>query len=181
MARVYNFSAGPAALPAEVLDVVREDIPDWGGTGMSVMEVSHRGKEFVELAARCEANLRDLLAIPDDYDVLWIQGGATLQMAMAPLNLTGPEDCADYVVTGRWGKKAAQEAGKFCTVNIAADSSGENFTGIPEESGWQLTDDAAYLHITSNETIAGVEFHFVPQSESPIVQNRGNLVSLLPN
>jgi len=180
MARVHNFSAGPAALPAEVLDVIREDIPDWCGTGMSVMEVSHRGKEFVELAARCEANLRDLLAIPDDYDVLWIQGGATLQMAMAPLNLTGPDDCADYVVTGSWGEKAAQEAGKFCTVNIAADGSGENFTGIPDESAWQQTDDAAYLHITSNETIAGVEFHFVPQSESPIVSDMSSTILSRP-
>lgn len=180
MARVYNFSAGPAALPTEVLDVIREDIPDWSGTGMSVMEVSHRGKEFVELAVRCEENLRDLLAIPDDYDVLWIQGGATLQMAMVPLNLTGPDDCADYVVTGSWGKKAAKEAGKFCTINIAADGSGENFTRIPEESGWQRTDDAAYLHITSNETIAGVEFHFVPQSESPIVSDMSSTILSRP-
>ena len=113
MARVYNFSAGPAALPAEVLDVIREDIPDWSGTGMSVMEVSHRGKEFVELALRCEENLRDLLAIPDDYDVLWIQGGATLQMAMAPLNLTGPDDCADYVVTGSWARKRRRKPENF--------------------------------------------------------------------
>lgn len=180
MARVYNFSAGPAALPTEVLDVIREDIPDWSGTGMSVMEVSHRGKEFVELAVRCEENLRDLLAIPDDYDVLWIQGGATLQMAMAPLNLTGPDDCADYVVTGSWGKKAAKEAGKFCTINIAADGSGENFTRIPEESSWLRTDDAAYLHITSNETIAGVEFHFVPQSESPIVSDMSSTILSRP-
>ena len=180
MTRVYNFSAGPAALPAEVLDVIREDIPDWSGTGMSVMEVSHRGKEFVELAVRCEANLRDLLAIPDDYDVLWMQGGATLQMAMAPLNLAEPNDVADYVVTGSWGRKAAQEAEKFCAVNIAADSSGENFIGIPEESGWQQTVDAAYLHITSNETIAGVEFHFVPQSESPIVSDMSSTILSRP-
>ncbi len=180
MARVYNFSAGPAALPAEVLDVIRDDIPDWSGTGMSVMEVSHRGKEFVELAVRCEENLRDLLAIPDNYDVLWIQGGATLQMAMAPLNLTGPDDCADYVVTGSWGKKAAKEAGKFSTINIAANGSCENFTRIPEESGWQRTDDAAYLHITSNETIAGVEFHFIPQSESPIVSDMSSTILSRP-
>ena len=180
MTRVYNFSAGPAALPVEVLNVIREDIPDWSGTGMSVMEVSHRGKEFVELAVRCEANLRDLLAIPDDYDVLWMQGGATLQMAMAPLNLAEPNDVADYVVTGSWGRKAAQEAEKFCAVNIAADSSGENFIGIPEESGWQQTVDAAYLHITSNETIAGVEFHFVPQSESPIVSDMSSTILSRP-
>ena len=180
MARVYNFSAGPAALPDEVLDVIREDIPDWCGTGMSVMEVSHRGKEFVELARRCEANLRDLLAIPDDYSVLWIQGGATLQMAMAPLNLAGPDDVADYVVTGSWGKKAAKEAGKFCTVNMAADGSGEKFTAIPDESSWQQSSNAAYLHITSNETIVGVEFHFVPESESPLVSDMSSTILSRP-
>ncbi len=180
MARVYNFSAGPAALPAEVLEIIREDIPDWCGTGMSVMEVSHRGKEFVELAERCEANLRELLAIPDDYSVLWIQGGATLQMAMAPLNLAGPDDVVDYVITGSWGKKAAGEAGKFCAVNIAADGSDEKFTAIPDESGWQHSNNAAYLHITSNETIAGVEFHFIPKSKSPLVSDMSSTILSRP-
>ena len=123
MSRVYNFSAGPAALPIEVLEQIRDDIPDWMGTGMSVLEVSHRGKHFVELAARCESNLRRLLAIPDDYSVLWTQGGATMQMAMVPLNLAGEGHTVDYVQTGSWGKKAAAEARKFCNVNLAADSS----------------------------------------------------------
>ncbi len=123
MSRVFNFSAGPAALPLEVLEKIRNDIPDWQGTGMSVMEVSHRGKHFVELAARSEANIRELLDIPADYSVLFPQGGATLQMAMVPLNLTGPDDTVDYVVTGSWGKKAAGEATKFCKVNVAADAS----------------------------------------------------------
>lgn len=100
MSRVHNFSAGPAALPLDVLEIIRNDIPDWQGTGMSVMEISHRSKEFIELAARCESNLRQLLSIPDGYSVLWTQGGATLQMAMAPLNLAGPDDTVDYVVTG---------------------------------------------------------------------------------
>jgi len=169
MSRVYNFSAGPAALPTEVLDIVKSDLPDWGGTGMSVMEISHRSKEFIAVAERCEANLRKLLGIPDNYSVLWIQGGATLQMAMAPLNLTQRDDVADYVVTGSWGKKAAGEARKQCTVNLAADSSDQNFTYIPDESSWQRSPDASYLHITSNETIAGVEFHFVPGGDVPIV------------
>ena len=126
MSRVFNFSAGPAALPLEVLEQIRADLPDWQGTGMSVMEISHRSKEFIGVAARCEANLRELLAVPDDYSVLWTQGGATLQMAMAPLNLAGPEHTVDYVITGSWGKKAAAEAAKQCELNVAADSSDRN-------------------------------------------------------
>jgi len=169
MSRVFNFSAGPAALPLAVLETIRNDIPDWQGTGMSVMEVSHRSKEFVEVAERCEANLRALLKVPDDYSVLFPQGGATLQMAMAPLNLTQPGDTVDYVVTGSWGKKAAGEARKFCTVNLAADASDRNFTYIPEQSGWTRSDDAKYLHYTSNETIAGVQFQFVPDGNVPLV------------
>jgi len=169
MSRVFNFSAGPAALPLDVLEIIRNDIPDWEGTGMSVMEVSHRGKDFVDLAARCETNLRKLLSLPDDYSVLWCQGGATLQMAMAPMNLAAPGAPVDYVVTGSWGKKAAGEAGKFCNVNIAADGSDKNFTYIPAEDTWDRSKDAAYLHITSNETIAGVEFHFTPAGDTPIV------------
>ena len=169
MSRVFNFSAGPAALPIEVLDLIKNDIPDWESTGMSVMEVSHRGKDFVELAARCESNLRKLLSIPEDYSVLWCQGGATMQMAMAPMNLAAPGDAVDYVVTGSWGKKAAGEARKFCDVNIAADASDKNFTYVPEEGTWSRSDDAVYLHITSNETIAGVEFHFTPKGDVPIV------------
>ncbi|MDH3613354.1 MAG: 3-phosphoserine/phosphohydroxythreonine transaminase [Gammaproteobacteria bacterium] len=180
MSRVYNFSAGPAALPLEVLEIIREDIPDWQGTGMSVMEISHRSKEFVGLAERCEANLRELLSIPDDYSVLWTQGGATMQMAMAPLNLTGPDSTVDYVVTGSWGKKAAGEAGKQCNLNLAADSSDKNFTYIPDESGWQRSDDAAYLHVTSNETIAGVEFHFVPGGDVPIVADMSSAILSRP-
>ena len=180
MSRVHNFSAGPAALPLEVLETIREDIPDWQGTGMSVMEISHLSKEFVGLAARCEANLRDLLSIPADYSVLWTQGGATLQMAMAPLNLAGPNDTADYVQTGSWGKKAFSEASKMCNANLAADSSDRNFTYIPDESSWQRSDDAAYLHITSNETIAGVEFHSVPGGDVPVVADMSSTILSRP-
>jgi len=180
MSRVYNFSAGPAALPLEVLEIIRTDIPDWQGTGMSVMEISHRSKDFIGLAERCEANLRDLLSIPDDYSVLWTQGGATLQMAMAPLNLAGPNDTVDYVVTGSWGKKAAGEAAKQCSLNVAADGSDKNFTYIPDESGWQRSDNAAYLHLTSNETIAGVEFHFVPGGDVPIVADMSSTILSRP-
>jgi len=180
MSRVYNFSAGPAALPLEVLESIRNDIPDWLGSGMSVMEVSHRSKDFVKLAARAEANLRKLLGVPDDYAVLFTQGGATMQMAMAPLNLTAPGDTVDYVITGSWGKKAAGEAKKFCEVNIAGDASDRNFTYIPAESGWRRSDNAAYLHITPNETIAGVEFHFVPGGDTPIVADMSSNILSRP-
>ncbi|MDH3430119.1 MAG: 3-phosphoserine/phosphohydroxythreonine transaminase [Gammaproteobacteria bacterium] len=180
MSRVYNFSAGPAALPLEVLESIRNDIPDWQGTGMSVMEISHRSKDFISLAERCEANLRELLSIPEDYSVLWTQGGATLQMAMAPLNLAGPNDTVDYVVTGSWGRKAAAEAAKQCNMHIAADSSDRNFTYIPEESDWQRSENAAYLHLTSNETIAGVEFHFVPGGDAPVVADMSSTILSRP-
>ena len=180
MPRVHNFSAGPAALPVEVLEKIRDDIPDWQGTGMSVMEVSHRGKEFVELAARSEANLRELLGVPDDYAVLFLQGGATLQMAMAPMNLARPGQAADYVITGSWGKKAAGEAAKFCDARIAADASDRNFTYIPDEASWERSENAAYLHYTPNETIAGVEFHFVPGGEAPLVADMSSTILSRP-
>ena len=180
MSRVYNFSAGPAALPLEVLETIRNDIPDWLGSGMSVMEVSHRSKDFVALATRAEATLRELLGVPDDYSVLFPQGGATLQMSMAPLNLTSPGDTVDYVLTGSWGKKAANEAKKFCDVNIAGDASDKNFTYIPGEGTWQRSDNAAYLHITPNETIAGVEFHFVPAGDVPIVADMSSNILSRP-
>jgi phosphoserine aminotransferase len=180
MSRVFNFSAGPAALPLEVLETIRNDIPDWQGTGMTVMEVSHRGKHFVELAARAEANVRELLEIPDDYSVLFTQGGATLQMSMAPLNLSAAGDTADYVVTGSWGKKAAGEAGKFCKAKVIADASDKNFTYIPDESTWQRSDNAAYLHYTPNETIAGVEFHFVPSGDVPLVADMSSTILSRP-
>ncbi len=180
MSRVMNFSAGPAALPLEVLETIRNDIPDWQGTGMSVMEVSHRSKEFMEVAARAEANVRKLLEIPDDYSVLFPQGGATLQMAMVPLNLTAPGDKADYVITGSWGKKAAGEAAKFCEVNVAADASDRNFTYIPDEASWRRSKNASYLHFTPNETIAGVEFHFVPGGDVPLVADMSSTILSRP-
>ena len=180
MSRVFNFSAGPAALPLEVLDQIQNDLPDWQGSGMSVMEVSHRSKEFMAVAARAEATFRELLGISSDYSVLFPQGGATMQMAMAPLNLSGEGDTVDYVVTGSWGKKAANEAKKFCTVNVAADASDKNFTYIPAEDSWQRSDNAAYLHYTPNETIAGVEFHFVPGGDVPLVADMSSTILSRP-
>ena len=180
MSRVFNFSAGPAALPLPVLEQIKADLPDWQGLGMSVMEVSHRGKDFVELAARSEANLRKLLNISDDYAVLFTQGGATMQFAMSPLNLAAPGDTVDYVVTGSWGKKAVGEAKKRCNVNVAADSSDRNFTYIPDESDWSRSENAAYLHYTPNETIAGVEYHFVPEGDVPLVVDMSSTILSRP-
>lgn len=181
MSRVFNFSAGPAAIPDAVLERIRDDIPDWNDTGMSVMEVSHRSKEFVAVAARAEQNLRDLLSIPDNYSVLFPQGGATLQFAMAPLNLSRDGQTVDFVQTGSWSKKAIAEASKFCNVNIVADSSDQNFTYVPAEDGWQRSNDAAYLHYCANETIAGVEFPFIPKSgDTPLVCDMSSTILSRP-
>ena len=169
MTRVYNFSAGPAMLPEEVMRQAAEEMLDWRGTGMSVMEMSHRGKAFVSIAEQAEADLRELLQIPDNYRVLFLQGGATGQFAAVPLNLLGGGQRADYVYTGSWSKKAIAEARKYCEVNVAA--TGEpDLMHIPPQSEWQLSDDAAYVHFTPNETISGVEFHWVPEvGDKPLV------------
>ena len=177
MSRVHNFSAGPAALPEPVLQRIREDIPDWAGTGMSVMEVSHRSKEFVGVAEQAEASLRKLLEIPDGYSVLFMQGGATLQFAMTVLNLANPEDTVDFVLTGSWGRKAIKEASRYCAANVAADAEGSGYKHIPPESEWNKTPDAAYLHYTPNETIGGVEFHFVPDTgDVPLVADMSSTI-----
>jgi phosphoserine aminotransferase len=179
MPRVFNFSAGPAVLPALVLEQIRADIPDWHG-GMSVMEVSHRSKEFIAVAETAERDLRDLLSISDDYSVLFVQGGATLQFAMVPLNLAARADTVDYIQTGTWSKKAIGEARRFCNVNVAADSSDSNFAHIPPQESWHLSDNAAYLHYTPNETIGGVEFHFVPEADAPVVADMSSTILSRP-
>src|SRR5215213_2358276 len=155
MSRIFNFSAGPAMLPAEVLSRAGDEILDWHGSGMSVMEMSHRGKEFVGIAADAEKDLRELLAIPANYKVLFLQGGATLQFAQVPVNLLRGANKADYVSTGEWSKKAIKEAKSYCDVHIAASSGDRNFTYAPKS--WNVRADAAYVHICSNETIGGVE------------------------
>jgi phosphoserine aminotransferase len=181
MSRVYNFSPGPAALPLEVLEQIRDDIPDWNGTGMSVMEVSHRGKAFMEIAAKAERDFRYLLSIPDDYAVLFLQGGATMQFSMVPLNLASAGQAVDYVQTGSWSKKAVAEAKRFCAVNVVADSGDKNFTYVPPQSTWNLSGDAAYLHYTPNETIAGVEFHFIPDTgDVPLVADMSSTILSRP-
>ncbi len=162
MSRVCNFGAGPAMLPAEVLARAGDEMLDWHGSGMGVMEMSHRGKEFMAIAAEAEADLRSLLAVPANYKVLFLQGGATLQFAQVPMNLLRGKRGADYVVTGEWSKKAVKEAKRYCDVQIAASSEDRKFAYAPRD--WKLRADAAYVHYCSNETIGGVEFHWVPDT-----------------
>lgn len=181
MTRVYNFSAGPATLPLEVLEQARDELVDWQGSGMSVMEMSHRGKPFVAIAERAEADLRRLLAVPDDYAVLFLQGGATLQFAMAPINLLRGKGRADYVNTGQWSKKAIKEASRLCDVNVVASSEGSHFTTIPPAGEWRTDPQAAYLHYTPNETIGGVEFHWIPDSgDVPLVADMSSTILSRP-
>lgn len=181
MARVYNFSPGPAMLPVEVLQRVQQELLDWAGTGSSVMEVSHRGKEFMEVAARAEADLRELLAIPSNYKVLFLQGGASTQFAMVPLNLLRGKGTADYVNTGLWSKKAIAEAKRRCKVNLVCSSEDRNFSYIPPQAQWQRDPGAAYLHYTPNETIGGLEFHWVPDTgEVPLVADMSSTILSRP-
>ncbi len=167
--RSFNFSAGPAALPEAVLERARDEMLDYAGTGMSVMEMSHRSKTFVDIAARAEADFRELMAVSDDYHVLFLQGGATGQFAGIPLNLTAPGDTVDYVDTGSWSAKAIKEAGKYCTVNVAASSKSAAYAHVPDPSEWQLSDNARYLHVCSNETIGGLQFKAFPDTAAPLV------------
>ncbi|HDY84549.1 MAG TPA: 3-phosphoserine/phosphohydroxythreonine transaminase [Methylophaga sp.] len=166
----YNFSAGPAMLPAKVMLQAQAEMLDWHNSGMSVMEMSHRGAEYTSIAQKAEADLRELLTIPDDYAVLFLQGGASSQFSMIPMNLLRGKTKADYFNTGAWSEKAIAEAKKYCDVNIVTDSSANNFTTIADKSTWQLSDDAAYVHYTVNETIHGLEFDDVPDTgDIPLV------------
>ena len=179
--RVFNFSAGPAVLPLEVLEQARAELTDWRGCGMSVMEISHRSKGFISVAAEAEADLREILAVPANYKVLFLQGGASGQFAAVPLNLAGPGATVDYVNTGNWSKKAIGEAKAFCAkVNVAADAGGK-YNSVPDEAGWQRSADAAYLHYTPNETIGGVEFPFIPASPNvPLVADFSSTILSRP-
>lgn len=170
MTQIYNFSAGPAVLPKEVLQQAADEMLDWHGSGMSVMEMSHRGKEFMSIAAEAEADLRELLAIPANYKVLFLQGGAHAQFSMIPLNLLRNKKSADYIDTGIWSQKAIAEARKYGEVNVAASSADRNYTYAPEQSAWKLDPQAAYVHYTSNETIGGVEIFWTPETgDVPLV------------
>ena len=181
MGRVFNFSPGPAVLPQPVLEQARDEMLDWRGSGMSVMEMSHRGKEFIAIAADAEADLRELLAIPANYKVLFLQGGATAQFAMVPMNLLHGKKSADYIHTGEWAKKAIGEAKKFCSVNVAASSEDRSFTYVPKQSTWKSGADAAYVHITSNETIGGIEYHWIPDTRGvPLVADMSSHILSRP-
>lgn len=179
--RVYNFSAGPAAMPLEVLERAQAELTDWRGSGMSVMEMSHRSPEFVQIAAEAEARLRSLLAVPAEYAVLFLQGGATGQFAGVPLNLTAPGAGAAYVNTGAWSAKAIAEAKKYVEVQVVADEKASSYASVPAEGSIEVPADAAYLHYTLNETIGGVEFPYVPDAgDVPLVTDASSSILSRP-
>jgi phosphoserine aminotransferase len=168
-------------LPAEVLEQASTEMADWHGTGMSVMEMSHRGKEFTSIAEKAEADLKEILTIPDNYKSLFLQGGASSQFAMVPMNLLRGRDTADYINTGSWSRKAIAEARRFCNVNIAATAEASNFTTIPPREQWSLNPGAAYVHYTPNETIGGVEFHGIPDvGNAPLVADMSSAILSRP-
>ena len=180
--RVFNFAAGPAALPAAVLEQARDELPDWRGSGMSVMEISHRSKAFMAVAEEAEALLRELLGVPANYRVLFLQGGATGQFAAIPLNLARADSTVDYLDTGAWSKKAIGEARRLTArVNVAADEAASGYTTVPEPASLELTPDAAYVHYTPNETIGGVEFPYVPATGAvPLVADMSSTILSRP-
>ncbi|KEF32683.1 MAG: 3-phosphoserine/phosphohydroxythreonine transaminase [Gammaproteobacteria bacterium] len=181
MSRAFNFCAGPATLPEAVLKQAQEEMLDWRGTGMSVMEMSHRSDEFVEIAETAEKDLRELAGVSDDYAVLFMQGGASSQFSTIPLNLLGDKTSADYVNTGIWSKKAIAEAKRYADVNVVASAEDNGFTSIPEQSSWRTNPDAAYLHYTPNETIGGLEYDFVPESgDVPLVADLSSTILSRP-
>ena len=180
MSRAHNFCAGPAALPLAVLERAQRELLDWSYSGASVMEVSHRSSEFVSVADRAESSLRRLLEISDDYAVLFLQGGASLQFASVPLNLAAKDQVMDQVVTGQWSKKAFAEQQRFGAVNLVASSADQNFASIPQQDSWQRDPTAAYLHYCPNETIGGLEFGFVPDSDVPLVADMSSTILSRP-
>ena len=179
MTRVFNFSAGPAALPESVLREAAHDMLDWHGSGMSVMEMSHRGKEFMSIHAEALSLLRELLNVPAHYKVLFMQGGAIAENAIVPMNMLRGRASADYIETGEWSKRSIQEARRYGVVNVAATAAEGGYTSIPDRQGWQLDPHAAYVHICANETIGGVEYHFTPEvGDVPLVADMSsNLLS----
>jgi phosphoserine aminotransferase len=169
---VWNFGAGPAMLPREVMEQAQAELLDWNGTGVSVVEISHRSPEFEAMAAESERDLRALLGVSDDYAVLFLQGGATSQFAMVPLNLARPDQTADYVRTGHWSDKAIEDARRHCRVNVAAGEGASQFTSVPDPKTWKLSRDPVYVYYTSNETLGGVEFPYTPDvGKVPLVSD----------
>lgn len=181
MTRKYNFSAGPSALPQAVLEQAQQELLDWRGHGLSIMEMSHRSPEFVSVAEKAELDLRDLMSIPDNYKVLFMQGGATSQFSMIPMNLLRGKTTADYINTGDWSKKAIKEASRYCEVNIAATTEADNFTSVPTQAELKLNPDAAYVHYTPNETIRGLEFDYIPETgDVPLVADMSSTILSRP-
>ncbi len=179
--RVFNFSAGPAALPEPVLHRAAAEMLDWHGSGMSVMEMSHRGREFTGIAHKTEADFRALLGVPENYKLLFLQGGALAMNALIPMNLLGAKRSADYVNTGEWSMKSIQEAGKYCRANVIASSADRKFTYVPPQSVWTPDPDAAYLHVCTNETIGGVEYFWVPEAgDVPLVADMSSHILSRP-
>ncbi len=184
MQRPFNFSAGPAALPQEVLVAAASEMLDWHGSGMSVMEMSHRGNEFGVIYEQAQADLRELLAVPENFKILFMQGGGLAENAIVPLNISRA-GVVDFVVTGSWSQKSQQEARKYCTANIAASNASDAHTGLPEPASWKLDQDASYVHICTNETINGVEYHELPDlkalgSDAPLVIDFSSHVASRP-
>jgi len=181
MSRVFNFSAGPAMLPQAVLEQAQSEMLDWNGTGMSTMEMSHRGKEYMSIAEKAMTDLRDVMSIPDTHEILFLQGGASSQFAMVPMNLLRGKKSAGYINTGAWSKKAIAEAKKYCDVNIAATTEDSNFSCAPAQSDLKLNPDAAYVHYTPNETIGGVEFDYIPETNGvPLVADMSSTILSRP-
>ncbi|HMV60020.1 MAG TPA: 3-phosphoserine/phosphohydroxythreonine transaminase [Agitococcus sp.] len=179
--RAYNFCAGPAALPEAVLKQAQAELVDYQGKGLSVMEMSHRSADYVAIAEQAEQDLRDLLNVPSNYKVLFLQGGASQQFAMIPMNLLRGKTSADYVNTGMWSDKAIKEAKKFCQVNVVASDEANNFRAVPAFDSWQRNADAAYLHYTPNETIHGVQFDFIPEvGDVPLVADYSSIILAEP-
>jgi len=178
--RSLNFSPGPALLPREVMEQARAELLDWRGSGMSVMEISHRSQPFMQVAAEAESDLRDLLAIPGNYKVLFLQGGASAQFSLVPMNLAAAHSTVDYINTGHWSHRALSEAGRYCRVHIAGDSGG-NYTRVPPQSELRFSGAAAYVHYTPNETIGGVEFGYVPETHGvPLVADMSSTILSRP-
>ena len=184
MKRPYNFSAGPATMPETVLQQAAAEMLDWHGSGMGVMEMSHRGKEFISIYEQAEADLRELLSVPANFKILFMQGGALAENAIVPLNLARG-GAVDFVVTGGWSQKSFKEAGKFCQARLAASTQGSGFTTLPAPASWQFGSDARYVHLCSNETIHGVEFHQLPDlkalgCDAPLVVDFSSNVASRP-
>jgi phosphoserine aminotransferase len=178
--RAFNFSPGPAVLPLPVLEKARDELLDWGGSGMSVMEISHRSKGFVEVAARAESDLRELMSIPPNYRVLFMQGGASAHFSLVPMNLSAANSTVDYLNTGHWSQRAITEAARYCTVHVAGDAGG-NYSRVPPQNELRFSGSAAYVHYTPNETISGVEFGYVPETNGvPLVADMSSSILSRP-